>query len=218
MSINPPDIDPANNNTLSGAMRFAFQKFLQGTDGMLPAKVIAFKRSTNRVTVQLMITVVTTGGTQITRPQVASVPVLQLGGGGVFLGFNLVPGNLGWLCANDRDISLFLQDYVQSPPNTGRIKNFADGVFIPAQMTNFTINAPDADNAVLSTADGTIRLSIGANGITLTSPPGLNLTAPLTTVTGAQTVTGVITGLAGANLAGTIVLTGLGTFPFVMTP
>ena len=79
---NYPDIDPANNGSLAGVMQFAFYKLLQSTDGMLPATVIAYDRATNRVQVQLSIAVVTTTGAQISRPQIASLPVMLLGGGG----------------------------------------------------------------------------------------------------------------------------------------
>lgn len=209
-SGNNPDIDPANNESLAGTLQFAFYKFMQNMNGLLPAQVIKYDRTTNRVQIQLMIAVVTTQGAQVSRPQIASVPVLVLGGGDVFLSFNLQAGDLGWLAANDRDISLFLQSYTETAPNTGRIKNFADGVFIPDIMKGYTIDPSDASNAVLSTKDGTIRISIGASGV--------KITAPTVTIDGAEHVTGVITGDAGANLSGTIALTGLGTYPFVMTP
>lgn len=169
-SGNPPDIDPANNDSLSGLMRFAFYKLLQGVNGMLPAKVIAYDRTTNRVQVQLLIAVVTTNGAQISRPQIASLPVLVLGGGGFMLSFNLNPGDLGWVIANDRDISLFLQTYHQSAPNTGRIKNFADGLFVPDIMTGYTINSEDASNAVLQSTDGTVKISLGTGKITISAP------------------------------------------------
>lgn len=205
-----PDIDPANNDSLAGTISFAFQKLLQGVNGMLPAQVIKYDRTTNRVQVQLLIAVVTTSGTQISRPQIASLPVLMMGGGGFFLSFNLNPGDLGWVMANDRDISLFLQTYQETAPNTGRIKNFADGLFIPDIMKGYTIDGSDINSMVLSSTDGTTRIAIGAGTVTVT--------AANVKLAGATEVTGILTGDAGANLSGTIALTGLGTYPFVMTP
>jgi Phage protein Gp138 N-terminal domain len=210
ISGNPPDIDPANNDTLAGSMRFAFFKLLQGVNGVLPAQVLTVSDDRTRVTVQPLIAVVSTTGAQIQRPRIENVPVATWGGGDLFLSFPLVPGNLGWIIANDRDISLFLQTYNATAPNTGRIKNFADAVFVPDIMTGYTINSDDVNNAVLSNKDGSIRISIGANGV--------QVTAPTVTINGAEHVTGTITGDTGANLSGTIALTGLGTFPFVMTP
>lgn len=210
ISGNPPDIDPANNDTLAGTLRFAFYKLLQNVNGMLPAQVISVNQTRTRVTVQILIAVVSTTGAQISRPQIASVPVFTLGGGDLFLSFPLNPGDLGWICANDRDISLFLQTYNETAPNTGRVKNFADGVFIPDIMRNYTINSEDSASAVLSSRDGATRIAI--------HPTGVKITATTVTIAGAEHVTGTITGDAGANLAGTIALTGLGTYPFVMTP
>ncbi len=169
-SGNPPDIDPTNNDSLSGTLRFAFYKLMQNINGMLPAKVIRYDRTTNRVQVQLLIALVTTNGVQIPRPQIASLPVLILGGGGFMLSFNLNPGDLGWVIASDRDISLFLQNYEESAPNTGRIHNFADGLFIPDVMTGYTINSGDNANAVLQSVDGTVKISLGTGKITISAP------------------------------------------------
>ena len=175
-SGNQPDIDPANNESLSGTIRFAFSKLMQNVNGMLPAKVIAYDRTTNRVQVQLLIAVVTTGGAQISRPQIASLPVLLLGGGGFFMSFNLNEGDLGWVIANDRDISLFLQTYSQTAPNTARIKNFSDGIFVPDIMTGYTIAPEDSGNAVLQSLDGTVKITLDTGVI--------NISAPLVTIEG----------------------------------
>lgn len=181
-----PDIDPANNGTLAGTLQFCFKKFMQNINGMLPAKVIAYDRTTNRVQVQLLISIVTTDGQIIPRSQIASLPVLLLGGGGFFLSFNLNTGDLGWIIANDRDISLFLQNYEQSAPNTARIKNFADGLFIPDAMTGYQIASEDSSSVVLQNLDGTIKISLQSDRI--------KLTAPLVEITGGLQVDGVVTG------------------------
>ena len=203
MSNFNPSIDPANQDTLAGAIRFAYSKLLQQTDGMLPAKVINYDREHNRVSVQLLITLVTTGGTQVPRPQLSSIPVLVAGGGGYFLSFPLNTGDLGWVLANDRDISLFLQTYTQSPPNTARIKNFSDAVFIPDVMRNFTIGAGLSDDVVLSSLDGSISIAIGAGGVTIT--------APLTTIKGNLTVTGT------ADIQSNLTVEGTGPYQILVT-
>ena len=222
ISGNAPDIDPANNDTLAGVMQFAFTKLLQGANGVLPAQVISVSDDRTRVCVQIMIAVVTTSGAQITRPQIAEIPVFTMGGGNLFLSFPIAPGNLGWLVANDRDISLFLQTYKQTAPNTGRIKNFADAFFLPDIMTGYTINSEDSASAVLSSKDGSTRIAI--------HPSGIKITAGTVTIAGNAEVTGtfkadttselvgVATFDAGSNMSGTIVLTGLGTYPFVISP
>lgn len=176
ISGNPPDIDPANNGSLAGTIQFCFSKLLQNVNGMLPAKVISYDRKNNRVQVQLLIAVVTTTGAQVSRPQLASIPVLILGGGGFFLSYNLNPGDLGWVIANDRDISLFLQTYSQTSPNTARIKSFSDGIFIPDVMKSYNISPEDSGNVVLQSIDGTVKITLGTGKI--------NISAPLVTIEG----------------------------------
>lgn len=195
MSNNNPSLDPANNDTLAGAVTFAFSKMMQNVNGMLPAKVISYNRATNRAQVQLLIDIVGTDGTQYNRPQLSSIPVFVFGGGGFRLSFPLNPGNLGWVLANDRDISNFLSSYSQCAPNTARVKQFSDGVFFPDNMTGLT--GTDANNAVLQNDSGTVTISISQTGITVNSTGfNINLGSPTTlmTINGALTVTGIITG------------------------
>lgn len=194
MISNGPDIDPANNGSLAGTLQFCLQKFMQSMNGMLPARIIKYDRTSNRVQVQLLITLITTQGLQVSRPQIASIPVMLFGGGGYFLSFNLNPGDLGWVLANDRDISLFLQKYQEAPPNTYRINNFSDGVFIPDIMTGYTIAEEDSGNAVLQNLDGTIKISL--------QPDRIKLTASLVEITGNLQVDGEINGLSGFNVSG----------------
>ena len=186
MRSNGPDIDPANNGSLAGTLQFCMRKFVQDVNGMLPAQVIKYDREANRVQVQLLIMLVTTDGQQVPRPQIASIPVMVFGGGNFFLSFPLNPGDLGWVLANDRDISLFLQTYQQAAPNTFRINNFADSVFVPDIMHGYTIASEDTNSVVLQNLDGTIKISL--------LPDRIKLTAPLVEITGGLQVDGVITG------------------------
>lgn len=80
---NTPSIDPANIGTLMGLLRHVFSKQLQDVNGMLPARVIAINGNRNqpRVTVQPLVALLTTDGSQVSRAQIASVPVFQIGGG-----------------------------------------------------------------------------------------------------------------------------------------
>lgn len=208
-SNNSPDIDPANNESLAGTIRFAFNKLLQSVNGMLPAKVIKYDRATNRVQVQLLIVLVTTDGYQVPRPQIASLPVLVAGGGGFMLSFPLNPGDLGWVLANDRDISLFLQTYTAQPPNTSRIMSFSDGLFIPDVMTNYTIETEDEGNAVLSSIDGTVRIVLW--------PDQVKITAPTTIINGDLTVTGSLSVTGAAETLGGLSVSGGGHYALSVT-
>lgn len=167
----PPSIDPADQDSLVGVLRSVLDKHLQGVDDMLPARVVAFDRKKNRVQVAPMIRVVTTAGQTVGRAQLSSLPVIQIGGGGHVLLFNLKAGDLGWIKANDRDVSLFLQGFAESQPNTMRKHSFSDAVFIPDVMKDWELNPEDEENAVLQSLDGTLRISLGSERIKLTAGP-----------------------------------------------
>lgn len=155
-----PSQNPADVGTLGGLFRLFSTKFLQGVDDMLPASVIAYDRTTNRAQVQPLIAMVTTGGVQITRAGVASVPVLQLGAGGFVASFPIKPGDLGWIKANDRDISLFKKTYANASPNTQRKHTFEDAMFIPdVMMQGVTIASEDLNNLVIQNLAGTVKVS-----------------------------------------------------------
>lgn len=166
-----PSRNTAGDDTLKGVISLALTKFLQNTDDMLPARVVAYDRETNRASVQPLISMVNTANEIVPRAQIASIPVAQFGAGNFVLSFPVNPGDLGWIKASDRDISLFLQSLVESPPNTARKHNFSDAVLIPDTMfRGVTINAEDSANAVLQTLDGTVRIAIWADKVKITAP------------------------------------------------
>lgn len=188
----PPSSDPADDDSLPGVLRTVFRKLMQQTDDLLPAIVVAFDRDTNRATVRPCVTALTSDGRAVPRAQVASVPVMQFGGGGVVLNFNLQPGNLGWIKAADRDISNFLQSYATTPPNTYRLHSFQDGIFIPDVMRGWTIAGEDDTAAVLQTLDGNTKIALdvdrlklqsGASSVTLT-PAGVTIDGPTVVIKG----------------------------------
>lgn len=186
----PPSRNQAMDGTLIGVLNLFRAKFLQNTDDMLPAKVIAYDRATNRAQVQPLILMVTTENEQVQRAQIASVPVLQIGGGGFVMSFPIKTNDLGWIKANDRDISLFKKNYAQSPPNTQRKHKFADAVFIPDSfMRDVVINGEDEENLVIQTLDGTVRIALWEDKVKITAPE-IILDTPETTCTGNLTVNG----------------------------
>jgi len=175
----PPSGNPANRHNLRGVMSLMLSKFLQRTDDMLPAKVIAYDPATNMAQVQPMIMVVTTDNQNVNRAQVASVPVYQASGGGFILKFPINPGDFGWIKANDRDISLFIQTGQMSPPNTQRKHSFKDALFIPQCAFDLvTIAGGDTNNVVLQNYAGTIKISMSETTLNITAPSTINLTAP----------------------------------------
>lgn len=189
----PPSYNPVNDDTLLGTLREVLKKQLQQTDDMLPARVVAYDRTTNRAQVKPLIRMLTSEGDLIDRAAYPSIPVLLIGGGDFFLSYHLPPGSLGWIKANDRDISLFLRSYVEDAPNTFRLHTFEDAVFIPDIMTGYTIDPEDEQAAVLQNLDGTVRISLTDARVKVTSPQ-------VEIVTGTSTVT-VVEDLATVTTA-----------------
>jgi hypothetical protein len=192
-------LDYANKGTLLGSFNFAIDKIIQGLDNRLPASIVSYDRATNLAQIQILIPMVTTDGSVVSRSQVASVPVQMDGGGGVVISFPLVAGDMGWIEACDRDISLFLQTLEVTKPNTLRKWSFSDAKFTPNNFKALVVNIIDHDAAVISTLDGMIRISI--------SPTlGVSITSPTVTINGGLTLTGNMTGPDGSG--GTLTLTG----------
>lgn len=169
-NTNQQDISPPNNESLAGTLKFSFQKMMKGLNTVMPAKVIAYDRNANRASVQVQINAVSTNYQQVPAPQIASVPVLLLGGGGFMISFPLQPGDLGWLIATDRDISLFLQNYQAAAPGVFLIRNFASSLFVPDLMTNYSVSEEDANNLVIQNRDASVKISLGSDQITIQAP------------------------------------------------
>lgn len=203
-----PSKPPAIDGNLGGALAFIFEKLLQKTDGQLPAKVLSYNRTTNRATVQPLIDIVSTSGTRHGRAPIAAVPVLALGGGNFFINFPLGAGDIGWIEASDRDISLFLQSAQQSPPNDGRVHAFENGRFVPDAFDQYTFT-PDAGGLVISSYDGSTRIVLTEGKIQLFAPDiqltgqtlEINATTSVTVNTGSYNVnaTGTGTAITGAT-------------------
>jgi hypothetical protein len=181
MTNQPPSQQPSNDGSFSGTMRTVLEKFLQGIDDMIPARVISFDRATNRATVQPLLMMVKTDNSSIQRAQVVNVPVVQLSGGGFVINFPLNPGDIGHLKANDRDLSIFRQSYSFAPPNTFRKHSFEDSVFFPDQMRGWTVTE---EGLVLQNMSGSECIAILDNTIKIKSSTEVIIDAPLLTVKG----------------------------------
>lgn len=170
-NFSPPSMNTADLADIVGIIRLIKTKFLQGIDGMLPARVISYDRDTNLAQVQPLIVMVTTDNIRVQRGQIAAVQALQMGGGGFVLSFPIAAGDLGWIKANDRDISLFKQFYAASPPNTQRKHSFEDALFIPDTMLQgVTIADEDVDNLVLQNLDGTVKIALWGDFLKIIAP------------------------------------------------
>ncbi len=135
---------------------YATKKALEVSIPCIVTKVI----SRTKVNVRPLIKVVAQDGTSTDRGIIEGLPVFTAGAGDRFMSFNVTKGDIGWLDACDRDISLFLQSYDNVEPPTSRMHTFSDARFIPDIMTNITVAEEDATAMVISTRDGTVKIAI----------------------------------------------------------
>lgn len=167
-------INPADKKDMSGGLRSILGKFLASEmENKLPCRVVAVRGDRQRVTVKPLIAKLADSGdgiVSVSRETLASVPVEALGAGNVVLSFNVSVGDLGWIDACDRDISEFLRTYKESNPDTMRMYDFNNGVFIPDIMTGYTISDGDEGAALLQTRDGSVKVAIHADKAVVKAP------------------------------------------------
>ncbi|HAW1738203.1 TPA: hypothetical protein JLN31_000906 [Escherichia coli] len=161
-----PSRKPGQGEDLTGTMDLVLRKFLLDVDDMLPARIVSYDRAKNRAQIEILYRVTMTDGSMYPLTAPAEVPALTAGGGGMCLTFPLKPGDLGWIKASDRDMSLFLQSYEAEPGNTARLHCFEDGVFIPDVMKDFVVT--DGEAATLQTLDGTTSVAVKPGSIVMT--------------------------------------------------
>lgn len=165
-----PSQNPADDGSVEGALRTIFRKQIEKTDGQLPAVVLNYDRARNLATVRPLISILKTNGQTVQRASIASVPVLSLGGGGFTLNFPLQAGDVGWIEASDRDISLFLQSMAQQKPNELNVHSFRFGRFIPDAFSKYSIAGEDSSAVVLQSYDGTVRIALDTDTVRVRAP------------------------------------------------
>jgi hypothetical protein len=225
-----PSVDPSELDSTVGMLRFVLKKFLQGVDDCMPATIIAYDRVANVATVQPMIKILSTENEVLSRAPIAKVPVFSIGGGNFFVSFPLKAGDTGWIKANDRDISLYLQGArAQVAPNTNRLHSFSDGLFFPDIMNDYTIAPEDMDgNMVIQNKLGTVKIALWPDKIKMLAPDIESIGSWLhtgtmdivgdTTITGATDITGDVATIGqlhnnGVNVGSTHIHTGSPTAP-----
>lgn len=194
-------------SSLSGLVMAALERFAIDDDNLIPARVIAYDRVNNLVTVQPQIMWIGMDDVARSRHRIANLSCLSLGGGGFHINFPLNAGDLGWIVAGDRDIALFKQTLAESKPNTHRVHSFADGLFIPDVFRQYTIQGEDSNAMVIQSTDGATRISIRPDNIKITAPSQVEVDTPKTIFTGdvevqknlAVTENATVTGATNVN-------------------
>jgi len=162
-----------NNNDddlLTGAFNVIVSHINKKMQNSLPVKVTKVSSNRRFVNVQPQILVVDADGGTMLRSEIKGIPVVTSGAGGFLISFDISVGDLGWIEASDRDISLFKQSYDQSKPNTRRMHNFSDARFVPDIMTDFAIDEEDAGALVIQNRNASVKITLSGSKIKLKAP------------------------------------------------
>lgn len=150
----------AREEDLTGLLENLRDNIFLTLEKKLPAIVESVSDDRTRVKVRPLIAIVAEAGETLQRDSIEGIPVFQMGAGNLLISFPVEPGDLGWIEANDRDISLFLQSYAQSDPGTFRKHSFSDAVFYPDVMTGFQVAEEDAGAVVIQNRDGSVKVAV----------------------------------------------------------
>ena len=128
-------------------------------------KVIAFNENTMRVDVLPLTRYPDEDGYQ-TKPQILSVPVSVVCGGGYTFRPVYKAGDIGVVVYLDRDSDATIAGGIEADPNTERLHSGDDAVFIGGILAgNRKAPAFPSGALVMGTDDGSVFLSIGRSGI-----------------------------------------------------
>lgn len=188
--------NPGDDQSLASTLRFIQRAIEMDMENCLPCRVMDYDRVANRATVRpaIMSTVRSTESTDLIRKNRVSypdIPVLSLGAGGFHISFPVKKGDLGWIYACDRDISLFLQSLTEQPAGLdGASHKFSDAIFIPDVFSKYTINEEDEGALVIQSTSSATRVSIREDNIKITAPVKVQIDTPLTEILHDLTVSG----------------------------
>ncbi|AWD92423.1 putative baseplate protein [Xanthomonas phage Carpasina] len=178
------------------------------SDQMMPAEVVSFDRAKNLVTVKPLIMWVTVEGNHISRHSIIEVPALSLGAGKFHISFPISKGDLGWIIAADRDLTLFKQTLEEAAPATSRAHKFDDSMFITDVFRKYTISEEDSEAMVIQSVDGATRVSIRQDNIKMTTTKEMLFDSPLSTFTKDVVVKGKLNVENGAVITNDAIVDG----------
>lgn len=199
----------SDKQRMLGALMAALRNQELHSDQLLPAIVESFDRENNTATIRPLIQWVDVNDETHTRHSFAKINVLSLGGGGFHISFPIKAGDLGWILASDRDISLFKQSLKESKPNTGRLHKFEDGWFIPDVLRQYSIAEEDSNALVIQSTNSATRISISNGIVNITAPTSVKVDTPDATFTGNVRVNGDVNVDGTTNVQTDFNVTGL---------
>ena len=102
--------------------------------------------------------------------------------GGLFISMPLAVGDTGWLVASDLDTSKFKKEKKPSQQNVWTRHLYQYGFFVPDAINGYTVSSDDSGALVLTNTDGTTKIAIKDNDITIKSKNTLKINAKSVTI------------------------------------
>jgi hypothetical protein len=159
MSYNAPIDNPYNPDSndeiieqlpLDEIIRRAIQAELLKARVMLPAKIIK-KNSSQNVDIQPLYKTRYIDGAVVDLPPIQHVPVSMIMGSDYSIKIPISIGDLGYVIFSDRDLDSYLASNGEIlEPNSSRIHNYADAIFIPG-LVPFSMEVQDATTDLVIT-------------------------------------------------------------------
>lgn len=187
--------------------------FAQRFQTCIPAIV---KRVISRDTVEVSPAVLQSDskGNSIDSAEVITT-VLTPFSGGIFLSMPLAVGDTGWLVAADMDTSKFKEEKKTSTQNVWSRHLYQYGFFVPDAINGYNVSEDDEGAVVLSTLDGTTKITLKDKEINIVSDDKLKINAKSITIDSSNNDV-VIDGInfkththeSGALMAGEVVVSG----------
>jgi hypothetical protein len=162
---------------------FQFDRFMDRIGTMTPCVVLAVTpsgvgKNIGTVNVQIGVNQIDGVGNATPHGTINNVPYFRFQGGANGLVIDPSVGDIGMIFAAFRDISTFKNTQKIANPGSFRTFDWADSIYVGGCL------GPALTAYIQITTNGTINL---------VSPVAVNITAPVTSVTGSMTVTGNVT-------------------------
>ena len=174
---------PFSGTSQQNADEFQFNRFMDRVGTMTPCMVMAVTpsgvgKNIGTVNVQIGINQVDGAGNSTPHGIINNVPYFRFQGGANGIVIDPSVGDTGMIFAAFRDISTFKNTQNIANPGSFRSFDWADSIYFGGCLGQAL----------------TAYIQITTNGtINLVSPVAVNITAPVTSVTGSMTVTGNVT-------------------------
>jgi hypothetical protein len=188
---NPLRQGPENYSDLGDMLGSILSTFAKQMENMLPARVVSYDRVANTAIVKPLVKIILTASVQ-ERMEIGPIPVFAAGAGNYLMNFPVAAGDLGWILANDRDVTNYMESLDLSEPRTYRSHSFNDSVFFPDSIRNFDTSGEDG-NMVIQNKDGSVRISLGQERIMVKHPTKVIMDTPMVEFTGDGHMVGTFT-------------------------